>query len=90
MFRFKFCTAFIRYSADLDGVTIKPAVSTFFQRVQTSLKIKGGTLTVAYVNVGKKKREFKINGEIVLSATEEVRLLNEQLCGKQIIVEICD
>lgn len=83
-----FCVLGIR--ADLDGVTIKPAVSTFFQRVQTSLKIKGGTLTVTYVNAGKKKREFKINGKEILTKMEEVRLLNEELCGRQIAVEICD
>ena len=83
-----FCVFGLR--ADLDGVTIKPAVSTFFQRVQTSLKIKGGTLTVIYVNAGKKKREFKINGKEILTEMEEVRLLNEELCGRQITVEICD
>ena len=83
-----FCVLGIR--ADLDGITIKPAVSTFFRRAHASLKIKGGTLTLAYENAGKKKREFRINGKVVLTATNEVRFTNEDLCGKRIAVEICD
>ena len=89
-----FCVFGVR--PNLQGVEICPAINKKFNKLQTTLSIKGGEITVIYRYVGQGKRTFMVNGNSVCGeyntkyATDKIMLSNEEISGKKIVVEICD
>ena len=89
-----FCMFGIR--PDLEKVEIAPAVLSAAKSMKTTLRIKGGTLTVVYKNSGRGERTFEINGKSVegvfdpLLNTQKIVLKNEDLRGKNVTVTVCD
>jgi hypothetical protein len=81
---------------NLQGVEICPAINKKFNKLQTTLSIKGGEITVIYRYVGQGKRTFTVNGNVVCGeyvakyATDKITLSNEEVAGKKIVVEVCD
>ena len=74
--------------ANIDGVKICPAVSKKAKTMQTSLKLKGGKITVQYSYKGVKKRVFTVNGKQIEG--ESLYFTNEEIKGKEILVTVCD
>ena len=76
--------------ADLNGITLAPAVNTLFTQVQITLPVKGGTLTAVYKNLGRGTRKYTVNGTAVAANTDKIHIKNEEIRGKHITVEIVD
>ena len=82
--------------ANLNGLELCPAKSSGVREMKTTLKIKGGELTVVYRNEGTGKRAFTVNGKEVSGVYDEVlnadKLVfsNGDLRGKRLTVCVCD
>jgi cellobiose phosphorylase len=89
-----FCVFGVR--PNLQGVEICPAINKKFNKLQTTLSIKGGEITVIYKYTGQGKRTFTVNGNAVCGeyvakyGTDKITLSNEEVAGKKLVVEICD
>lgn len=89
-----FCVFGVR--PNLQGVEICPAINKKFNKLQTTLSIKGGEITVIYRYVGQGKRTFMVNGNSVCGeyvakyGTDKITLLGEEIAGKKLVVEVCD
>ncbi len=80
---FFFCVFGVK--ADLDGLKIAPPEKLPFEKMRTLLKIKGGEVEIIYTEKGGRRRFF-VNGREV----EKVCLLNADISGKKIKIEITD
>lgn len=84
-----FCAFGIK--ADLDSLSVVPAATLPFRKMKTTLKLKGGEITVSYERVapdGKKavSREFYVNSVKV----PDVKFTNAEISGRSLLVEVKD
>lgn len=74
---------------DLNGVRIRMSSYIPFKKAKIRLKIKGCNFALAYHNVGKGSREYRVNGNVCENAKEGVYFSSENL-QSDITVEIFD
>ena len=74
---------------DISGVRLCPAVNKKVNRMQTTLRIKGGEITVQYSYKDLGKRVFTFNGQSIENE-KALYFTNEELVGKKILITVCD
>ena len=74
---------------DISGVRLCPAVNKKVNRMQTTLRIKGGEITVQYSYKGLGKRVFTFNGQSIENE-KALYFTNEELVGKKILITVCE
>ena len=81
---------------NINGVSICPAVNKKAKNMQTTLKIKGGEITLTYRYLGQGKRTFTVNGQAMEGqgnsslGLQELYFTNEQIVDKKLEIIVCD